>query len=83
MKILITLLAILAACSGVWSQTANAVVFSENGERFTLFLNGEKKNNSPAANVKVSGLTGEFSQARSDFEDPSLPDFSNTNFAVQ
>lgn len=83
MKILITHLAILAACSGVWSQTANAVVFSENGERFTLFLNGEKKNNSPAANVKVSGLTGEFYQARIDFEDPSLPDFSNTNFAVQ
>jgi hypothetical protein len=62
---------------------ASAVVFSEAGENFTLFLNGEKKNNSPQPNVKIQGLTSDFYQARIDFEDPLLKDFAEGNFAVQ
>lgn len=65
------------------AQNANAVVFSENGEKFTLILNGEKQNETPQTNVKVNGLVGEFFQARIDFEDPSLPDFTQKNFAVK
>jgi hypothetical protein len=83
MKTLVTLFISLFTFASAWSQTANAVVFAENGEKFTLLLNGEKKNDSPAVNVKVSGLTGEFYQARIDFEDAKLADFSNNNFAVQ
>lgn len=66
-----------------FSQTAAAVVFSEAGEKFTLFLNGEKQNATPQTNIKLSNLTSEFYQARVDFEDASIPDFSNNNFAVQ
>ncbi len=65
------------------AQTASAVIFTEAGEKFTLLLNGEKQNASPQANVKLSGLTSEFYQARVDFEDAKLADFSNNNFAVQ
>jgi hypothetical protein len=65
------------------AQTANAVVFSENGDKFTLLLNGDKKNETPQVNVKVGGLVGEFFQARIDFEDPKLPDFNNNNFMVK
>lgn len=83
MKQLSTLLLAFLASGVAISQTASAVVFSENGEKFTLILNGEKKNDTPSANVKLSGLTSEFYQARVDFEDPSLPDFTNKNFAVQ
>jgi hypothetical protein len=53
------------------------------GEKFTLYLNGEKQNSTPQSNVKISGLTGEFYQARVDFEDAALADFANGNFAVQ
>lgn len=62
---------------------ASAVVFSEVGEKFTVYLNGEKKNNTPQSNVKLTGLTSDFYQARIDFEDPSLADFANGNFAVE
>jgi hypothetical protein len=65
------------------AQNANAVVFSENGEKFTLILNGEKQNETPQTNVKVVGLVGEFFQARIDFEDPSLPDFTQKTFSVK
>jgi Domain of unknown function (DUF4476) len=65
------------------AQLASAVVFAELGEKFTLYLNGEKQNNTPQSNVKVNNLTGEFYQARVDFEDAKIPDVSNNNFAVQ
>ncbi|MFM7310809.1 MAG: DUF4476 domain-containing protein, partial [Flavobacteriales bacterium] len=64
------------------AQSGNAVVFSENGEAFSLILNGVKVNESPASNVKAVSLTNEFYQARIDFQDAALPDFSQNNFAV-
>lgn len=66
----------------VMAQTASAVVFSENGEKFTLTLNGEKQNATPQSNVKMSNLTNDYYQARVDFEDATLADFSNNNFQV-
>lgn len=83
MKKMYFLLIALIAVSAAHAQTANAVVFTENGEKFTLYLNGEKQNETPQSNVKMKGLTGEFYQARVDFEDAKLGDFSNNNFAVQ
>ncbi|MBX7052882.1 MAG: DUF4476 domain-containing protein [Flavobacteriales bacterium] len=66
----------------VFSQTASAVVFSENGEKFTITLNGEKQNTVAQSNVKISNLTNDYYQARIDFEDATLADFSHGNFAV-
>ena len=83
MKKMYFLLIALITVSAAQAQTANAVVFAENGEKFTLYLNGEKQNDAPSSNVKMNGLTGEFYQARVDFEDAKLADFSNNNFAVQ
>jgi len=83
MKKIYLLLTILISVSNVYSQTANAVVFSELGEKFTFYLNGEKQNAQPQVNVKMSGLTSEFYQSRVDFEDASIADFANNNFAVQ
>lgn len=82
MKQIFTFLAFLTLSTIVTAQNADAVVFSENGDKFTLILNGEKQNQTPLTNVKVKGLTGEFYQARIDFEDVSLPDFTNKNFVV-
>ena len=82
MKLLFTILLCALFSFQLFSQ-ASAVVFSEAGENFTLFLNGEKKNNSPQPNVKIQGLTSDFYQARIDFEDPLLKDFAEGNFAVQ
>jgi hypothetical protein len=82
MKQIVTMLASLLISVQIFGQSS-AVVFSEVGEKFTIYLNGEKKNASPQSNVKITGLTAEFYQARVDFEDPALPDFAETNFAVQ
>lgn len=82
MKKIFTFISIITFSLAANAQNADAVVFSENGDKFTLILNGEKQNQTPQTNVKVKGLTGEFYQARIDFEDASLPDFTNKNFAV-
>jgi hypothetical protein len=69
----------------LWAQslTADAIVYAENGEKFHLYLNGELMNEDPKTNIKLRGLTSEFYQARVDFVDSSLPDFTNNNFAVK
>jgi Domain of unknown function (DUF4476) len=82
MKSLFTSVIVLFATIQLSAQ-ASAVVFSEVGEKFTIYLNGEKKNATPQSNVKISGLTSDFYQARIDFEDALLKDFAEGNFAVQ
>ncbi len=82
MKKVYILLITLFSSAFAQAQTASAVVFAEMGEKFTLYLNGEPQNTTPQVNVKVSGLTSEYYQARIDFENPMLEDFANNNFAV-
>lgn len=78
----ITLIALaLIACIASNAQM-NAVIYSEAGEKFTLYLNGEAMNSSPQSNIKLQNLTSEFYQARVDFQDAALADFSNNNFAL-
>ena len=42
------------------AQTSNAIIFTENGEKFTVILNGVRQNELPETNVKISGLNAEF-----------------------
>ena len=78
----ITLFAIsILVFSSAFAQM-NAVIYSEAGEKFTLYLNGEAMNSAPQSNVKLQNLTSEFYQARVDFQDATLADFSNNNFAL-
>lgn len=74
-KIILTSIALICILN-IFAQM-NAVIYSEAGEKFTLYLNGEAMNSAPQANVKLTGLTSEFYQARIDFQDATLADFSN------
>lgn len=65
------------------AQNAASIVFAENGELFTLYLNGVKQNEIPQSNVQLNDLSSEFYQARVDFDDPAFADFSTNNFAVK
>lgn len=84
MKTKFTLLALLAAfiTQAVFAQqTSNLVVFSENGEAFTLVVNGVKQNEQPSTNVTAEGLTGDIQRVAVQFEDASLGTASQ-NFAI-
>lgn len=83
MKKLFTLITLTLTTVAIHAQTANAVVFSEDGDKFTLILNGEQKNTSPQVNVKVNGLTSTYYTAKVDFENTAIADITSKNFAVE
>jgi hypothetical protein len=45
--------------AGLRAQTSDLVVFSEMGEKFTLVVDGEEKNATPAARVEAKGIRNE------------------------
>jgi hypothetical protein len=51
-------------------------VFSEDGDKFYLVLNGVKQNPTPQTNVRIDGLTNEYYSTRILFADPSKPEIS-------
>lgn len=74
--ILCILLAIVSLSSFGQSNTGQVVVYSETGEKFRVYLNGELMNEDPRANVLLTGLTSEIYQAKIDFLDAANADFS-------
>jgi hypothetical protein len=77
MKPLFTVLFLFTIVLFSNAQTSNLVFFADKGELFTLYINGEQKNASPLANVKVTGLTGDGIKARVVFQsaEPELNKF--------
>ncbi len=75
MKKLVLLLATALFSTASFAQQANAVFFSEFGEEFTLFINGQQQNANPAPNVKVENVKQDFFQIRVDFADPTNAGF--------
>ncbi|MEO1253922.1 MAG: DUF4476 domain-containing protein [Bacteroidota bacterium] len=55
-------------------QTSNLVFFTEEGEKFTLYVNGAKINDAPDIRVKATGVSGDFAQAKIVFETPGAPE---------
>ncbi|MBI4929461.1 MAG: caspase family protein [Bacteroidetes bacterium] len=69
-KFLSALLFLTSLCA--FSQKSNFVFFSENGEPFSLMLNGITYNSSPQSNVKAERLASGIYSAKITFSDPSL-----------
>jgi hypothetical protein len=57
-------------------------VFSEDGDRFTLILNGEIINDVPQSNLRVEDLNQPYYNAKIRFEDKSMLDISKNNLMV-
>ena len=63
----------------VWSlitlgQTSNLIFFTEEGEKFTLYVNGAKVNDIPDTQVKAVAVSGDFTQVKIVFEIPGAPE---------
>ncbi len=70
-----TLLVIFLTISGLTvllAQKTNLIFFTENGERFTLILNGVKQNVQPQTNVKITDLIAPSYKVKVIFEDTKL-----------
>ncbi len=64
------------------AQTSNAILFTENGEKFTAILNGLRQNDKPETNVKITGLNAEWYKLKVIF-DNTAPGEKNFNLGLE
>ncbi|HMK06566.1 MAG TPA: DUF4476 domain-containing protein [Flavobacterium sp.] len=80
MKLKITLSAFFILCSFLSSAQIDPVghltIFSENGDKFYLILNGERQNDIPQTNLRIEDLNQPYYSAKIIFADKSLPEIS-------
>ena len=57
-------------------------IFSEDGDKFTLILNGEVINDAPQTNLRVEDLNQPYYNAKIRFEDKNLIDISKNNLMI-
>ena len=60
------------------SQKSNLVFFAENGEKFTIVMNGLRYNEAPATNVKLTDLMPTTYKVKAIFQDPALGEVTKT-----
>lgn len=65
------------------ASTMNVIVFSENGERFWLVVNGVRQNNQATQNVKVNELKGLSWRFKVVFENENIEELNKTIYAVE
>ncbi len=76
------LLVIAQAAHAQWRPTGNLNVFSEDGDRFYLILNGERYNDVPQTNVRIEELPNPYYSCKIIFENSRIPSISKNNLMV-
>lgn len=69
--------------ASVQAQFTNLIFFSEQGERFTLILNGIRQNDSPETNIMVADLPAPSYKVKIIFEDKNIPPIDKTLYFSQ
>lgn len=84
MKKLFALLLLLGPLFGLaqYQTGGNLTVFSEEGDKFYLILNGEKQNETPQTNIKIEDLPQPYYSAKIIFEDKNLATISKNNLMI-
>ncbi len=62
----------------LFSQATEVVIFSQDGERFWVVIDGVLQNQEPQPRVQVSGLTKEYYRVKVIFEIETIPDINQS-----
>lgn len=74
---------IFAVCSFAQpTPVGHLTIFSENGDKFFLILNGERQNNVAETNLRIEDLNQPYYNAKIIFEDKTLPEISKSYLAI-
>jgi hypothetical protein len=76
MKLKLALFVFLGLAPIMSRAQSSLTIFSEDGYKFFLVLNGQKQNSIPQTNVRIEGLTQPYYSAKILFEDASKPEIS-------
>lgn len=77
-NILILILALASMSLKTFSQSSSFTVFSEDGQKFWLIVNGIRQNAEPKTNIKVTDLTAPNYRAKIIFEEEGIADIDKT-----
>jgi hypothetical protein len=78
------MLILLSAPAFLFAQqkTGNLTIFSEDGDKFYLVLNGEKQNNQPQSNLRLEELPQPYYNAKIIFADSSIGNISKNTLMI-
>ncbi|MGC4041644.1 MAG: DUF4476 domain-containing protein [Flavobacterium sp.] len=79
---LVLMLAVSAVSFAQLGPAGHLTIFSEDGDKFTLILNGEVINDVPQTNLRVEDLNQPYYNAKIRFEDKTLQDVSKNNLSL-
>lgn len=85
MKAKITLSLLLAFISCSWAQpgaVGHLTIFSDSGDKFFLYLNGELQNDVAQTNLRVEDLNQPYYSAKVVFEDRSINEITKNNLMI-
>jgi len=68
------------AVTGLQAQTADLVFFTDDGTKFTLLIDGDVKNSTPATRVVATGIRNESPVVIVRFEDASIPQLKKPGY---
>lgn len=77
------LLTVIFASTAVYAGTNNLVIFSQDGNKFTVILNGLRQNEKPETNVKVTGLIASQYKVKIIFENTALGSFDQNLWMME
>jgi hypothetical protein len=81
-KLRLSIFCMLTFCSVFAQKFGHLTIFSEDGDKFFLVLNGEKINDIAQANLRVEDLNQPYYSAKIIFEDTSKQPISKNNLAI-
>jgi hypothetical protein len=79
-QLIILFIIMLITTGNGFSQFTSLTVFSEKGEKFNLYVNGDLKNNKPDKHVRVEDIGGPTFKVMVEFPDQKIPPVSKTIF---
>ena len=79
-KLLLAAFILLTSLSSFaqWVPTANLTIFSEDGAKFYLVLNGERYNDVPQTNIRIEELPNPYYNCKVIFENKALPSITKS-----
>ena len=78
----VTVLFLSAVANAQPQPVGHLTIFSEDGDKFFLILNGEKQNTAAQTNLRVEDLTQQYYSAKIIFEDKTLAEISKNYLQI-
>ena len=82
MRIFASLLLVMFAAAVQAQGVAHCTIYNEEGIRFTVYLNGEKMNDTPLDRVRMINLTQNYYKIKVEFDGDSIPPIERKIFQL-